>query len=105
MNAGIDRHGEVLHFERNVAVVAHHVADREEFLPPLEVLAAADRNVVPYAVSGLGNGARLKQAVGVGQTAFDAGILAVHMEDAALQCTRRLRSGLRPEPSCGTGRG
>ena len=65
------------------------MADREEFLPPLEVLAAADRNVVPYAVSGLGNGARLKQAVGVGQTAFDAGILAVHMEDAALQCTRR----------------
>ena len=48
-----------------------------------------DRNVVPYAVSGLGNGARLKQAVGVGQTAFNAGVLAVHMEDAALQCTRR----------------
>ena len=45
--------------------------------------------MVPYAVSGLGNGARLEQTVGVSQTALDAGILAVNVEDAALQCTRR----------------
>ena len=36
-DTGVNSHGQILHFERNVAVVAHHVADREEFLPPLEV--------------------------------------------------------------------
>ena len=59
MNTCVNRHGEVLHLEGNVSVVAHHVANGEEFLPPLEILAAADCNVVPYTVSGLGNGARL----------------------------------------------
>ena len=83
MNACINAHGEILHFKRNVAVAAHHVANREKFLPPLEILAAADCNVVPYAVSGLGNRTRLEQTVYVGQTALDAGILAVNVEDAA----------------------
>ena len=82
----INGHGQVLHLEGNVSVVAHHVANREEFLPPLEILAAADCNVVPYAVSGLGNRTRLQNAVGVSQTALDTGILAVNVEDAALEC-------------------
>ena len=51
----INGHGQVLHLEGNVAVVAHHVANGEEFLPPLQILAAADCNIVPNAVSGLGN--------------------------------------------------
>ena len=63
----------------NISVVAHHVANREEFLPPLEVLAAADCNVVPYTVSGLGNRTRLQNAVGVSQTTLDTGILAVNV--------------------------
>ena len=56
----INGHGEVLHLEGNVSVVAHHVANGEEFLTPLEVLAAADCNVVPYAASGLGNSLQIK---------------------------------------------
>ena len=60
MNAGINGHGQVLHLEGNVSVVAHHVANGEEFLPPLQILAAADCNVVPNAVSGLGNSLQIK---------------------------------------------
>ena len=56
----INGHGQVLHLEGNVAVVAHHVANGEEFLPPLQILAAADCNVVPNAVSGLGNSLQIK---------------------------------------------
>ena len=63
------------------------MANGEEFLPPLQVLAAADCNIVPNAVSGLGNRTRLEQTVGVSQTALDTGILAVNVEDAALQST------------------
>ena len=58
----INGHGQVLHLEGNVAVVAHHVANGEEFLPPLQILAAADCNVVPNAVSGLGNSLQIKPA-------------------------------------------
>ena len=82
VDTGINGHGQVFHLEGNVAVVAHHMADGEEFLPPLEILAAADCNVVPYAVSGLGNRARLEQTVGVCQTTLDTGILTVNVEDA-----------------------
>ena len=33
--ARFDAHCQIFHFERNIAVVAHHAAHREKFFPPL----------------------------------------------------------------------
>lgn len=48
-DAGIDRHGQVFHFQRYPVVVAHHAHHREEFLPPLQIPPAADGDIVPGA--------------------------------------------------------
>src|SRR3954464_15742846 len=46
LDAGLGRHGEVFHLKADPAVVAHHSNDGEELLPPLQVVAGANCDIV-----------------------------------------------------------
>lgn len=85
LDPSLDRHRQIFHFEGDDSVIADHVADREEFLPPLQILATADCNIVPGAVLAIGNRFGFQQAVDITQSPLDSSILAVDVVDRFFQ--------------------
>lgn len=85
----LHRHGQVFHLQRYITVITHHAANREEFLPPLQVTAAADSYIVPCAILGALYRQILQQAVNVNIITLRTSVLAVYIENLVAQCTSR----------------
>src|SRR5208283_2192561 len=89
LDARIGGHREVFHLEADPVVVTDHAHDREELLPPLQIVTGADRDVVPRAVSDVGDLPQLQETVDIRLAAFDARVLAVAMMDRLAESTGR----------------
>ena len=71
-NAGLCTHGEIFHFKGNITIIAHHMDNGEEFLPPIQVMAAAHSHIIPNTLCAVSDRPRLQDAVHIGEQTFNA---------------------------------